>query len=220
MIFKDRIDAGEKLATSLEKFPETKKAVVISLLRGGAILGAVISKELKIRHLPLVVTKIPAPLNPELALGAYCFNTIYLEPTIINSLEVDNKIIRKQISLAQKKFNDYLKKFNTKKADFEQMKNKTIIVVDDGIATGATVKAAISFLQKVSPKRIILAAPVAPIGFTLGSIKIDRTIIIHWSPVFSAVSQFYKNFPVVEDKEIKKITNSKLQNTNKSQYTI
>jgi predicted phosphoribosyltransferase len=208
VIFKDRIDAGEKLATALEKFPETKKAVVISLLRGGTILGAVISKELKIKHLPLVITKIPSPLNPELALGAYCFKTTYLAK-IINSLGVDNKIIRKQVSLAQKKFNDYLKRFNIKRADSEQMKNKTIIVVDDGIATGATVKAAILYLQKLNPKKIILAVPVAPIGFTLGSIKIDKIIILYQSPVFSAVSQFYESFPPVEDNEVVKLVDLK-----------
>ncbi len=213
MIFKDRIDAGEKLVTALEKFPETKKAVVISLLRGGTILGAVISKELKIKHLPLVVTKIPSPLNPELALGAYCFNTTYLEPTIINSLGVDNKIIRKQVSLAQKKFNDYLKRFNIKRADFEQMKNKAIIVVDDGIATGATVKVAILYLQKLNPEKIILAAPVAPIGFTLGSIKTDKIIILYQSPVFSAVSQFYESFPPIEDKEVTDLINSQFSST-------
>jgi len=204
VIFKDRLEAGEKLVLALEKLPEIKKAVVVSLLRGGSILGSVISKKLGIKHLLLAVTKIPTPFNPELALGAFCFDTVYLEPTIINSLGLDKKILDEQVLIAKEKFNGYLKRFSIKETGFKQIKNQVVVVVDDGIATGATVKAAILYLQKLNPKKLILASPVAPFDFSLGQIKINKIIVLHQSSVFSAVSQFYESFPPVADKEILK----------------
>lgn len=214
MVFKDRLEAGKKLATALEKLPETKGVVVVSLLRGGAILGSVISKKFGFKHLPLVVTKIPAPFNPELALGAFCFGTVYLEPNIINSLDLDKKIIDEQVLIAKKKFNDYLKRFSIKEAGFWQIKNQATIVVDDGIATGATIKAAILYLQKLNPRKIVLAVPIAPNSFNLGQIKIDKIVILQHPTNFSAVSQFYESFPPVEDKEVRELINFQVPSTN------
>ena len=208
MIFKDRADAGRKLLVRLFEDREIKKnkrrVVVVSLLRGGIMVGGVIAKGLQVRHLPLVVTKIPAPYNPELALGALCFDVTYLEKTVINSLGLEKAEIVNQIGLAREKFNSYLKRFGLRKTLYSRvLKNKIIILTDDGIATGSTVKAAILYLKSKKPKSIILAVPVAPTDFS--TVGIDKELILHKNLAFGAVSQFYERFSQVEDPEVKKI---------------
>lgn len=202
MIFKDRQEAGKKLAKILYR-KKIKTAVVVSLLRGGAVIGQEISKRLKILHLPLAVAKIPAPFQSELAIGAMCFDFVYLEKRIVESLNIDKPAIRNQITIAKEKFSSYLKRFNLKKSIYKKLKNKTVVLADDGIATGSTTKAALLFIKNLGPKKVILAIPVAPIDFeTLG---FNETIILNRDINFSSVSQFYKDFPQVSDEEAGKI---------------
>src|SRR3989344_8462324 len=114
MIFKDRADAGRKLLVELYKERVIKKnkrqVVVVSLLRGGIIVGEKIASGLQVKHLPLAVAKIPAPHNPELALGACCFDVVYLEKNVVNSLDISRVEIIVQINKAKDKFNSYLKR--------------------------------------------------------------------------------------------------------------
>lgn len=208
MIFKDRADAGRKLLVRLFENQSIKKnkqrVVVVSLLRGGIVVGDIIAKGLQVKHLPLVVTKIPAPYNPELALGGLCFDFTYLEKNVVNSLGLEKSEIVNQIGLAREKLNSYLARFGIKKSLYARsLKNKIVILTDDGIATGSTVKAAVLYLKSKKPKSIILAVPVAPTDFS--TIGIDKELILHKSVVFGAVSQFYERFPQVEDQEVKKI---------------
>lgn len=201
MIFKDRVDAGKKLGKIITKEKITN-AIVVSLLRGGVVVGQEISKKLKILHLPLAVAKIPAPFQSELAIGALCFDFVFLEPQIVDSLNIDKITIKKQISLAKNKFNSYLKKFKLRKNVYK-LKNKTIILVDDGIATGSTIKASLLFLKSLKPKKILVAVPVSLTKFNIS--KIADSIILYNNDNFSSVSQFYRNFPQVEDEEIKRL---------------
>ena len=201
MIFKDRTEAGKKLAVLLKK-QKIKQGVVVSLLRGGVVVGAEISKKLKLPHLALAVAKIPSPYQSELAVGALCFDFTYLEPHLVKTLKLSRADLRSQIQIAKNKFNSYLKKFNIKKSIYK-LKNITVLLVDDGIATGSTVKAALLFVKSFKPKKIILAVPVAPND--LESIGFNKTIILHLDTSFSSVSQFYKDFPQVSDEEVEKI---------------
>ncbi len=195
MIFKDRKEAGKKLADLLKK--KLKKVdYVVSLLRGGVIVGQEIADNFKVLHLFLPVAKVSHPFNSELAIGALCFDKIYWENE--NILEVFP-----QIKIAKEKFCSYLKRFCLKKSDFKKIKNKVVVLVDDGIATGSTVKAAALFLKSQKIKRLILASPVAPTGFN--SNKFNQIIIFHRDPFLSAISQYYESFPQVEDEEIKRL---------------
>jgi len=216
MIFKDRAAAGEKLAALLKKDYYFKrsttinKLVVVSLLRGGVVVGNVVAKSFNTKHIPLVVTKIPAPGNFELAIGALCFETIYLESQIIKSLGLEKIEISNQIEIAREKFNSYLRRFKVKKSIFsKELKNKIIVLVDDGIATGASIKAAYLFLKQYKPHKIILAVPVGPADFD--NKGFDKIFILHKDASLSAVSQFYEYFPQVEDEEVRKILNSEFR---------
>lgn len=196
MLFQDRLDAGNQLADRLTGYKNN--SIVVSLLRGGVIVGDAIAKKLKIPHLFLAAVKISHPDQSELAIGALCFNKIYLDNQYVSFF--DKKTTNQQVKNAKIKFSSYLKRFNLKKISFKTIKNKTVILVDDGIATGATVKAALIFLKSQGPKKIILAVPVTPTDFK--NPGFDEIIILHCDPSFSAVSQFYQNFPQIEDEEI------------------
>lgn len=213
MIFKDRRDAGRKLLVRLFQDEDikknTKKVVVASLLRGGIAVGDVIARGLAVKHFPLIVSKIPAPHNPELAIGAVCFDIAYLEKSIIESLQLDRPSIQNQIQIAREKFDSYRNRFDIKKTTYTRgLKNKMVILVDDGIATGSTIKAGILFIKTKKAKKVFLAVPIAPVDFT--TLGVDKEFILYKDSSFGSVSQFYERFPQIEDEEVKNILNKKL----------
>lgn len=206
-MFKDRVDAASQLLKKLRVDPLVKKnpknIVIISLLRGGVVIGDYLAKKLKAVHLPLVVAKIPAPFNEEFAIGAFCFDIPYLEKSTVDSLNLNKREITIQIAQSRYKFDSYTKEFNINEALYDKIKNKLVIVVDDGIATGASAKAAVLFLKTKEPAKIILASPIAPTDFKAQGF--DKAIILRKDSNFKAVSQFYRNFPQVENKEVKQL---------------
>ncbi len=209
MIFKDRQEAANKLYLLLREDPLLKykdKIVVVSLLRGGVVLGTILAKKLHCLHLPLVVTKIPAPYNFELAIGALCFDITYLENKTLDYLQLKKGEIRKQIKIAEHKFIQYNNSFNLDEKVYNQLKDKVVILVDDGIATGASVRAALLFLRSKNPPKVCLAVPVAAADTDFRGF--DKLFILQKPRALSAVSQFYKNFSQVEDKEVKKLLNN------------
>jgi predicted phosphoribosyltransferase len=204
MVFKDRKEAGEKLVKAIKKdkelIGEIDNTVVVSLLRGGIIIGKVLAEKFKIPHLPLVVAKIPAPPphSPELAIGALCGDIVYRDERILSSIASSSADINKQIKKAKEKQKKYLKGFKLDKIDYKaRFKGKTVFLVDDGIATGSTIRAAALFIKDKKAKRIILAVPVAPTEFE--SKGFDRAIILHKEPMFYAVGQFYEEFGEVNE---------------------
>lgn len=207
MIFKDRIDAGKKLSQLLaKKIPsdnDRRHFIVISLLRGGVVVGDVIAKKFSFPYLALPVAKIPAPHQSELAIGALCFDNLYLENSIIRSLTLSPTEINQQKQIAQDKFNSYCQRFNIKKRVFSKIKNKNVLLVDDGIATGSTAHAACLFLKNQRVKKVIFLSPVGPTDFN--GVGFDEVIIFHKDPSLSAISQFYQTFPQVEDEEVRQI---------------
>lgn len=201
MIFKDREEAGKKLTNELlrhkDLLKDRKNIVIVSLLRGGVVVGGILARKLGAKHIWLAVTKIGAPHNPELAIGAVCFNTIFLQKDEITEFGFSDKDVENQVSLARVKHDLYIQKYNLQKINYNtELKNKIVIITDDGVATGATTKAAQLFVKNKKPEQIILAVPVAPTDFNIQGF--DKVVILHKDPMFGAVSQFYENFPQAE----------------------
>jgi len=204
MLFKDRVDAGEKLVPVIKKyFDQKENTVVVSLLRGGVVVGNIIANKLGLNHLPLAVAKIPFPHQPELALGALCFDEIYLEKPLIKSLELEEIVVDGQIEKAEEKFNSYCQRFNLTEDSYNKVKDQTVFLVDDGVATGSTAKVAFLFLKSKKAKEIILAVPGGPTDFDENFF--DKTIILEKRSSFFSVSQLYEDFQQVEDEEVKRI---------------
>jgi predicted phosphoribosyltransferase len=195
MLFKNRVDAGEKLAqVLLKKIKKKDQWVVVSLLRGGTILGQVIEKKLKIKHLPLVVVKITQPSNLEYALGALTFSYKLYNQEAISM--IDKKSLDEAVKIAQEKLTAYCQKFHCDEKDFNRLRDKKVILVDDGAATGLSLYTAAGFLHLKKVKKILLALPVASTDFNK---KIfNETIILHEDLFLTAVSNYYQDFSQVD----------------------
>ncbi|HLD27079.1 MAG TPA: phosphoribosyltransferase family protein [Patescibacteria group bacterium] len=203
MLFKDRSDAGKQLAKAIVKdltiMKDKDQLVIVSILRGGALVGFEIAQRLGVSHRFLAIAKITHPDNEELAIGAVCNGKYFLDLPHIKKLQLNEQVVQKQIKSAVKKQKEYAVKFVKKDV---KVQNKTVIIVDDGVATGASMKAAFEYIKREHARTIILAVPIAP--FDLDSSRFDQAVILHKTHSFHAVSQFYHEFHQVRDQEILK----------------
>lgn len=218
-IFIDRRDAAEQLAKKLEwwKAETTKEStepyklstniVVLAIPRGGVVIGDVIASNLGSRLDIVVSRKIGAPSNPELAIGAVMPDgSVYTNENIVNHLSVPQGYIDSQAKAEVREIERRLYRFRGNIEYEESLRGKTVVLVDDGIATGATILAAAKWLRsKDLCKKLVIAAPVAPPSdSTLESLKnlADEVVILYSPEPFYAVGQFYKKFPQVSDDEV------------------
>ena len=218
-IFIDRRDAAEQLAKKLEwwKAETTKEStepdklptniVVLAIPRGGVVIGDVIASNLGSRLDIVVSRKIGAPSNPELAIGAVMPDgSVYTNENIVNHLSIPQEYIDSQAKAEVREIERRLYRFRGNIEYEESLRGKTVVLVDDGIATGATILAAAKWLRsKNLCKKLVIAAPVAPPSdSTLESLKnlADEVVILYSPEPFYAVGQFYKKFPQVSDDEV------------------
>ena len=203
-MFEDRREAGIKLSLKIQKILKNKKFIVVALARGGVVLGKIISESFDVPLDILVVKKIGAPQNPELAIGAVGpLDTVYWNDSLCKDLGIKEEEKR---SLRERKEVERIKQEVILKGNGVDFKGKTVILVDDGIATGSTAIVASYALRKKKAKEVILAVPVASKD-TLRDIKRYFDTVIYLLSVwnFYAVGEFYKNFPPVENEQVLKI---------------
>ncbi len=203
-IFENRREAAILLCHELKNQIQKndQSTVVIALPRGGVVLGEEIASFFNIRLDIVISKKIGAPQNPELAIGAVMHDgTFYPNQEIINILNVSQEYLVDQVNNKVEEVNQRLLKFRgNKKYD---LKNQKVILVDDGIATGATMINAINWIKKQYPEMIIVAVPVAPKDTSeLISQLVEKTIILAVPASFSAVGEFYHDFSEVSDERV------------------
>ena len=202
MQFSDRHSAGLLLVEKLG-FVRGQDTVILGLARGGVAVASAVADGLSVPLDVLVVKKIPAPGESELALGALAPDGVsYVDWKFAGRLGADEEYIRTQISQlnVQIKQKTALYRKGRKPID---VRDKRVIIVDDGAATGATLEAAIKWMRKKHARLIVAAIPVMPAD-TLGKIKpeVDELIVLETPREFAAVGQFYKNFPQIEDHQV------------------
>lgn len=204
MLFDDRIDAGRQLAAKLSQY-EGKDAVVLALPRGGVPVAEQVADRLGAPLDLLLVRKIGVPWQPELAMGAVIDGS---EPVIVRNEDV--------IRIARVSEDDFEATARSELKEIERRKQRyiggrasvdvagrTAIVVDDGIATGATVRAAIRGLRKREPAKIVLAVPVAsPDAAEALAQEVDDIVCLHAPAGFHAIGQFYRQFDQLSDDEV------------------
>lgn len=216
MYFDSRADAGKKLASVLIKY-RNDKPVVLTLPRGGVAVGYEIAEVL---HAPLetvVVRKISSSSNPEFAIGAVAEKGVkILDKTTIDSLGINEKDIKNTLKLEREELKRRVKVYRNGAA-LPGLKGRLVILVDDGIATGLTAKAAIEVVKKLNPKKIILASPVCA-GDTADNLKskVDKVICLFSPSQFSAVGIWYKNFDQLSDSEVIRLLNKSQRLTKRS----
>lgn len=204
-MFITRQDAGTILAEKLASYTG-QPDLVLGLPRGGVVVASVVSKQIKLLLDVLVIKKIPSPNQAELGIGALAPDDVsYIDWKLALRVAADEDYIKSQIlelsELIKKKLLLYRK---GKKPLI--VREKTIIVVDDGAATGATLEAAIRWLRKKKAKKIVVGLPVAPPEI-IAKIRpeVNELVVVETPLDFSAVGQFYKEFPQVEDEEVVKL---------------
>lgn len=198
-MFKDRKDAAIQLGHSLEKFRD-QDPLIIGIPRGGVETAYYVAKHLKAEMSLVVTRKIGHPQNPEYAIGAIAEDgSIYLSP--IGSEEVSQEEIQNIIVEQKTEIKRRIQQFR-KGAPFPDVKDRLVILVDDGIATGATLFATIMFCKNKHAKTIVVAAPVAGQGMYQKLLKMVDDVTILETPIeYRAVSQVYENFYNLSDEE-------------------
>lgn len=200
-MFLDRRDAGKRLAAALSHF-KGEDVVVCALPRGGVIVGAEIAKELKAPMELILVRKIGHPYNPEYAIGAVSEDgQLMVNQQEVASVDRDwfEAEVKRQIAIAKEQRKKYLGGRPP-----ISLEGRKVIVVDDGIATGYTVRASIRFLRKMKPARIVVAVPVAP-SDTVELLRGEADeVIVTLIPEFfvGAIGAYYEDFTPVSDEEV------------------
>jgi len=204
LVFYDRTEAAKKLAERLE-WLRNEEPLILAIPRGGVITGDVIATALGAKLDVVVPRKLGSPYNPELAIGAVMHDgTHFLNTDIIEMLNVPKEYIDAEIASQIKEIERRLVKFRgSKKYDLQ---DKTIVVVDDGIATGATMFAAVQWVKKQKPRKLIVAVPVGPTQ-TIDRLKkvADEVIVVSTPLLFGAVGEFYQDFTQVTDDKVQEI---------------
>jgi putative phosphoribosyl transferase len=229
VLFQDRKQAGEELANKLkeyltysedkdfEKLKEwnsKESLIVVAIPRGGVVIGDIIASELHCNLDIVISRKIGAQSNKELAIGAVMpGGSYFLNQWIVDVLKISDSYIQNEVENQKKEIERRLKEFRGNTSYYDTLKGKIVILVDDGIATGATIIAAAQWIKeenKYNCKKLIVAVPVAPANedtvIRLNQIA-DKVIILYMPKEFSAVGQFYKQFDQVSDKDVKSIMN-------------
>jgi predicted phosphoribosyltransferase len=200
--FADRVEAGRLLA-SASASAMSKNAVVLAIPRGGVVVGFEVAHALGIQLDVIIPRKIGAPDNPELAIGAITEDgTSILDYWLIEYLQVSEDYIKKEIERQRLEIERRLKLYRGD-APYPSLKNREVIIVDDGIATGSTMRAALTSVRRRGAKAVVIAVPVGPPS-TIRELEkeADRVVCLHTFESFSAIGQFYENFTQTMDEEV------------------
>lgn len=210
--FKDREHAASLLISKLEKelLDESPKEIaVFGIPRGGVILAYTIYKNKYANYFDIVIPrKMGAPNNKELGIGAIMDkDTVYLNEYVVRALKVHEDYIENEKMAQLREIGRRTLLYRLYPVEYN-IKNKAIILVDDGAATGATLLVSARWIKKRKPKKIVIAIPVAP-NETVELLKneVDQvvTILIPATSNFTSVAQFYDNFEEITDDKVVKI---------------
>lgn len=212
-MFLNREDAGNKLAKALKEY-KLKHPLVLGIPRGGVEVGYHVAVELNSDFDIIVIRKLGHPQQPEAAFGALAEDgSLYLDPWSKKYLTKD--MIENVIAREKKEIRRRIKTYREGE-ELPDLKGRTIILVDDGIATGSTVFAAINMCRKLNPRKLIVAAPVsARSQVSKLAVKADEVVVLDKKRNLMAVSQAYKNFANLSDNEVRHFMNQWRQKTGK-----
>ena len=203
-LFHDRTEAGRALAKLLSAYAHRKDVLILALPRGGVPVAFEVAQALDVPLDVFVVRKLGLPTNEELAMGALASGNVrVLNEEVVNSFGITENIIeavadRERIEL------DRRERLYRGDAPFPAVSDKTIVFVDDGLATGSTMRAAVAALRRRHPHRIIVAVPVAPPSTCeILRSEADEVVAVATPEPFYAVGQWYKVFDQTTDWQVR-----------------
>lgn len=205
-LFRDRPEAGRVLAQQLYQYADRDDVIVLALPRGGVPVGFEIARLL---HAPLdvfVVRKLGVPGHEELAMGAIASGGVLVtEPGVIYELAIPPDVV---VDVAAREEQERLRREREYRGDRPEpeVRDHTVILVDDGLATGSTMRAAVAALRKLHPARIVVAVPVgAPVACVDLTQEADDVICARAPEPFQAVGEWYIEFPQTSDAEVREL---------------
>ncbi len=207
MVFRDRREAGELLANAIvKKYDRTlNNPVIVAIPRGGVVVAEPIAERLNAPIELSIPRKIGAPFDEEFAVGAVAEDGTLIKNPYAERLRIEESYFERKAAEELKEIERRRRAYLGEKERIS-LEGRDVILVDDGIATGLTVKAAIRSIRKYKPARIILAVPVMPAD-KVGEFQeiVDDLIALHTPEFFAAVGQFYENFSQTTDEEVVEI---------------
>lgn len=199
--YADRRDAGRRLGAALAQYREAGP-VVIGLPRGGVVVAAEVARSLGAPLDVMVTRKIGAPFNPEFAIGAVAPGVVHLDDATVEALAIPRVYIDRSVAREQEVARKREARLREGRAGLD-VAGRTVIVVDDGLATGATAIAAIEALRQMHPGKIVVAVPVgAPDTVARLRNRADDVVCLQTPTAFRAVGQAYVDFTPVEEDEV------------------
>ncbi|HEX3629062.1 MAG TPA: phosphoribosyltransferase family protein [Candidatus Dormibacteraeota bacterium] len=203
MVFRDRLDAGQRLADALQRYRDLPKTIVLGIPRGGVVVAAAIARALRLPLGICPVRKVGAPGNPELALGAVDDNDVLVfDRRLTRHLGIGDDELRLAAEHTREELRAWLEAMGP--GAVPAVAEKTVILTDDGIATGYTAQAGIQSVRRRGAMEVILAAPVAPAETAewLAS-QVDELVCLETPEPFYAVGNFFEEWPQVTDDEVR-----------------
>ncbi|MBL8002131.1 MAG: phosphoribosyltransferase [Flavobacteriales bacterium] len=200
--FLDRQEAGERLALELSEHRGTD-AVVLGIPRGGVAVAHAVAKALRLPLDIVLAKKIGHPDNPEFAIGAVSPDAVRMDPRFTT----DQAWLSREVARLRHQLQERTLRYRGAHPPV-RIEGRTVIVVDDGVATGHTLLATLELLRRQRPARIVVAMPVVPPAFvTKGEAACDAFIHLLTPSDFQSVGQYYADFAPVEDDEVVRLYN-------------
>ncbi len=208
--FRDRREAGLRLGESLKDSIETDHTVVLGLPRGGVPVAHEVASILNAPLDVFLVRKLGVPGQGELAMGSIAQGDVrFINDDIVRTLDIPSRVIDKVAEVEKVELQRRLRKYRGSR-ETPDISGKTVLLVDDGLATGASMLAAIRAVKKLGPKKVIAAVPVAaePTCRRLEG-EAEQVVCMHTPGQFSSVGQWYEDFPQVSDEEVTELMQEK-----------
>lgn len=205
MTIADRSTAGRDLGAMLRHYAGSQDVIVLALPRGGVPVGYEVAKAIGAPLDLMIVRKLGTPGQPELAMGAIAtggarvMNRDIVAALGIDEADIDAVAMREQVELERRQ-----RIYRGLHAPPPDVRGRTVVLVDDGVATGATIRVAIAALRQQQPARIVVAVPVAP-PETVSVLRqeADEVVCLHTPEPFIAIGRWYRSFPQLEDAEVR-----------------
>jgi predicted phosphoribosyltransferase len=201
-VFRDREEAGEVLAAALTGRFEQERVVVLAIPRGGVVVAVPVARALGAPLDVVIPHKLGAPGNPELAIGAIAPGVRVLDDRLIRVLGVPSAYVQQEAEAQEAEIERRTRLYREDRAA-PTLEGATVVVVDDGVATGATAIAALRWARGQGTARVVFAAPVGPSAAVRQLAReCDEVVLVETPRAFSAVGEWYRRFDQVTDREV------------------
>lgn len=206
MIFRNRAEAGRVLGQRLESYTKVSNLVVLGIPRGGVPVAFEVAAALKAPLDVFILRKLGVPYQEELAFGAIASGGVrFIDQEIVDAAGIPAPEIERIVARQQAELDRRESTYRGGRGPVD-VRGKTVILVDDGIATGASMQAAVAALRKMEPTRLVVAVPVAPASTCKRLAPlVDELVCVHAPESFYAIGEFYEDFSQLSDEEVRRI---------------